>query len=471
MSVDPGAQEIDPLPRHGRVAMISVHTSPLDQPGTGDAGGMNVYVVELSKRLAAAQPRGRDLHARHLLRPAADRRGVPRGDRAPRARRPVRGAHQGRSCPAQLCAFAREVLRAEAGHDQGWYDLVHSHYWLSGQVGALVRDRWSVPLVHTMHTMAKVKNDSLAARRHPRAGRPRDRRGAGRRGRRHADREHRHRGQAADRAVRRRPGSRRGGAPRRRPRRVPPVDRRARARLGLPRRRGGADVRRPHPAAEGSRRAAARRARAARARPGAAGAASSSRSSAVPRAPAWSTPSRSRSSPRRSASPTWCASCRRWPSRRSRDWYAAATLVCVPVLQRVLRAGRRRGAGGGHAGGGRRRGRADAPSCATACPACSSRATTRPTTPARWSGSCSTPAPAGRAVARSGRPGAAVRLGAHRRPDPRGLPGGRAVDARRPREVGVSTAGRSARPHPGRLMAAARGRDRDRPPHARRRPT
>jgi D-inositol-3-phosphate glycosyltransferase len=64
--------------------------------------------------------------------------------------------------PGQLCVFAREVLRAEARHDQGWYDVVHSHYWLSGQVGALVRDRWSVPLVHSMHTMAKVKNTSLA---------------------------------------------------------------------------------------------------------------------------------------------------------------------------------------------------------------------------------------------------------------------------------------------------------------------
>jgi D-inositol-3-phosphate glycosyltransferase len=40
--------------RPRRVAMLSVHTSPLDQPGTGDAGGMNVYVVELSKRLALA---------------------------------------------------------------------------------------------------------------------------------------------------------------------------------------------------------------------------------------------------------------------------------------------------------------------------------------------------------------------------------------------------------------------------------
>ena len=53
-------------------------------------------------------------------------------------------------------------LRAEAAQPLGHYDVVHSHYWLSGQVGALARDRWGVPLVHTMHTMAKVKNDALA---------------------------------------------------------------------------------------------------------------------------------------------------------------------------------------------------------------------------------------------------------------------------------------------------------------------
>ena len=58
--------------------------------------------------------------------------------------------------------FAREVLRAEAAQPVGHYDAVHSHYWLSGQVGALARDRWGVPLVHSMHTMAKVKNDALA---------------------------------------------------------------------------------------------------------------------------------------------------------------------------------------------------------------------------------------------------------------------------------------------------------------------
>src|ERR1700744_1077256 len=64
--------------------------------------------------------------------------------------------------PTQLCAFAAGVLRAEAAHEPGYYDIVHSHYWLSGQVGWLGRDRWSVPLVHTAHTLAAVKNAALA---------------------------------------------------------------------------------------------------------------------------------------------------------------------------------------------------------------------------------------------------------------------------------------------------------------------
>jgi D-inositol-3-phosphate glycosyltransferase len=64
--------------------------------------------------------------------------------------------------PAQLCAFTAAVLREEAQHEPGYYDVVHSHYWLSGQVGWLASDRWSVPLVHTAHTLAKVKNEALA---------------------------------------------------------------------------------------------------------------------------------------------------------------------------------------------------------------------------------------------------------------------------------------------------------------------
>ncbi|WP_241998005.1 D-inositol-3-phosphate glycosyltransferase [Kribbella sp. VKM Ac-2569] len=144
-----------------RVAMISLHTSPLDQPGTGDAGGMNVYVVELSKQLAGlgievdvfTRATASVLPARVELMPGVMVRNVAAG--------PYEGLTKN-ELPAQLCTFARAVLRAEAIHEPGWYDVIHSHYWLSGQVGLLARDRWAVPLVHTMHTMAKVKNASLA---------------------------------------------------------------------------------------------------------------------------------------------------------------------------------------------------------------------------------------------------------------------------------------------------------------------
>ncbi len=144
-----------------RLAMISLHTSPLDQPGTGDAGGMNVYVIELARRLAT-QGIEVDIFTRatsSALPPvveAADGvtvRHIHAG--------PFEGLTKG-ELPGQLCVFAREVLRSEAAQPVGHYDVVHSHYWLSGQVGALARDRWGVPLVHSMHTMARVKNDALA---------------------------------------------------------------------------------------------------------------------------------------------------------------------------------------------------------------------------------------------------------------------------------------------------------------------
>ena len=69
--------------------------------------------------------------------------------------------------PGQLCAVTSGVLRAEAARPEGWYDVVHSHYWLSGQVGWLAAERWNVPLVHAMHTMAKVKNLTLAQGERP----------------------------------------------------------------------------------------------------------------------------------------------------------------------------------------------------------------------------------------------------------------------------------------------------------------
>src|SRR3954462_9180724 len=145
-----------------RVAMLSVHTSPLDPPGGGDAGGMNVYIVETAKRLAE---RGVEVEIFTRatcseqppvvsLAPGVDVRHVTAG--------PFEGLAKG-DLPAQLCAFTAGVMRAELRQEPGWYDVIHSHYWLSGQVGWLARERWGVPLVHSAHTLARVKNALLAS--------------------------------------------------------------------------------------------------------------------------------------------------------------------------------------------------------------------------------------------------------------------------------------------------------------------
>jgi len=149
----------DPMPR--RLALISVHTSPLAQPGTGDAGGMNVYVWQTATRLAR---RGIEVEIFTRATRSSDE---PLVAAAPGVTvcNVVAGPFDGldkRDLPGQLCAFTAGVLRAEAAQARGYYDLIHSHYWLSGQVGWLARDRWSVPLVHTAHTLAAVKNASLA---------------------------------------------------------------------------------------------------------------------------------------------------------------------------------------------------------------------------------------------------------------------------------------------------------------------
>lgn len=153
-------QRRKPAPR--RIAVLSIHTSPLDQPGTGDAGGMNVYVVETARRLAES-----GIEVEIFTRATASNL-APVIDFMPgvKVRHVTAGPYEGllkQDLPAQLCAVSAGVMRVEAAHPEGWFDLIHSHYWLSGQVGWLAADRWQVPLVHSMHTMAKVKNAELAA--------------------------------------------------------------------------------------------------------------------------------------------------------------------------------------------------------------------------------------------------------------------------------------------------------------------
>lgn len=144
-----------------RIAILSVHTSPLHQPGTGDAGGMNVYIAETAKCIARrgieveifTRATGTNDREATELAPGVLVRHIPAG--------PFEGLRK-EELPAQLCAVTAGVLRAEAAKQEGFYDLIHSHYWLSGQVGWIAQERWHVPLVHTMHTMARVKNLQLA---------------------------------------------------------------------------------------------------------------------------------------------------------------------------------------------------------------------------------------------------------------------------------------------------------------------
>ena len=144
-----------------RIATLSVHTSPLDQPGTGDAGGLNVYVVEVAKLLA---DRGTEVE---IFTRAVCRDTPPLAELAPGVlvRSVVAGPFEEldkTDLPGQVCQFTLEVLRAEAEAEPGRYDLVHAHYWLSGKVGAVAKERWGVPLVQSMHTLGKVKNAALA---------------------------------------------------------------------------------------------------------------------------------------------------------------------------------------------------------------------------------------------------------------------------------------------------------------------
>lgn len=146
-----------------RVALLSVHTSPLEQPGEGDGGGLNVYVLEVSRRLAAS---GVDVdvftRATAPDQPASVEVDVPAGDGRLTVHRIVAGPARPVAKEAlanHLCAFALALQRHPTA---GTHDLVHAHYWLSGWVGRRVAARWGVPFVQTFHTLGALKNASLA---------------------------------------------------------------------------------------------------------------------------------------------------------------------------------------------------------------------------------------------------------------------------------------------------------------------
>ncbi|CAN2171925.1 RfaG Glycosyltransferase [Candidatus Nanopelagicaceae bacterium] len=141
-----------------RIATLMVHTSPLDQAGTGDAGGMNIYVCEAAQNMAAMGVQV-DIFTRRTNNEVADVVEVAPGVRVIQLNvGPVSGVTKEllpKLIPDLSAAF-KEALVATR------YDIIHSHYWISGKVAMPVAKELNIPLVHTMHTMARVKNLNLA---------------------------------------------------------------------------------------------------------------------------------------------------------------------------------------------------------------------------------------------------------------------------------------------------------------------
>jgi D-inositol-3-phosphate glycosyltransferase len=145
-----------------RIAAISLHTSPLDQPGTGDSGGMNVYVRSVAERLA-----DRGIAVDVFTRCAG--RGVPDVERVGPLTRIVQ-VNAGPCAPVARDDLVGLLPRFEEGilswaEAEGPYDLVHAHYWLSGRVGLEASVRWGIPLVISFHTLGEVKNRALSEAR------------------------------------------------------------------------------------------------------------------------------------------------------------------------------------------------------------------------------------------------------------------------------------------------------------------
>src|SRR5438270_3778002 len=154
--------------RQARVAVFSLHTSPLDQPGTGDSGGMNVYIRAVAERLAA-QGVQVDVFTRCRGRGVPDVEEVLPGHRLIQVQAGPCAPVPKDDLPRFLPAFLGSVLRRQRREGAG-YDVVHSHYWLSGWVGRSAKEIWGAPLVASFHTLGKVKNFSRSRDEGPEPG-------------------------------------------------------------------------------------------------------------------------------------------------------------------------------------------------------------------------------------------------------------------------------------------------------------
>src|SRR6266508_4813082 len=141
-----------------RVAMLSVHTSPLAQPGAGDGGGMNVYVRSLASNLArAGVPCDVLTRAEHAEQPPVVE--VERGFRVVHlAAGPVAPVPKG-ELPELVEPFVDAALAFFASEGER-HDVLHANYWISGAVGHRLKHDLDLPLVATFHTLDRVKAEA-----------------------------------------------------------------------------------------------------------------------------------------------------------------------------------------------------------------------------------------------------------------------------------------------------------------------
>ena len=140
-----------------RVAYLSMHTSPLLQPGSGDAGGMNVYLDQLSRTMAA---RGVEVEVFTRFEDPNDPKVVEvvEGYRVIHVAAGPPQPLPTSDLPRYVREFAAAVVEELRPNPP---QILHSHYWLSGWAGLLVKRALSIPLANSFHTLGRVKNESL----------------------------------------------------------------------------------------------------------------------------------------------------------------------------------------------------------------------------------------------------------------------------------------------------------------------
>jgi D-inositol-3-phosphate glycosyltransferase len=149
------------------MAVVAYHSNPLLEPGVGDAGGMTVYVRALARALAE-----RGLRTDIFTRAAHDDDRITELSSGVRVI-PIDAGPRRAIEKVKLPGFIDEFVggvRAFVTSQRVRYDLVHSHYWQSGLAAADLAARWGVPLVHSPHSLGRVKNLWLAPGEAPEPG-------------------------------------------------------------------------------------------------------------------------------------------------------------------------------------------------------------------------------------------------------------------------------------------------------------